>query len=147
MIEEGLAHEKVKGGWIRAKMMFEVLGINEDASKNALEKLISRLDTEDSRVELVSKEFGETSRIENPMPNIKEGYSIICEVELISKNLDNLTQIVMEYGPSSIELVDPRTIGLSIGEAQGILNSISRLVHQFAASGAGGLVFIAKDKQ
>jgi len=147
MIEEGLANEKVKQGWIKAKMMFEVLGINEEASRSALEKMISRLDSDDPRIEMYSKDVGEISKIINPLPNIKEGYSLICEVELISKNLDNLTQIVMEYGPSSIELLEPRIIDLPISQAQGILNSISRLVHQFAASGAGGLVFIAKDKQ
>ena len=58
-----------------------------------------------------------------------------------------VAEIVMEYGPSSIELLEPRILDLPISEAQGILNSLSRLVHQFAASGAGGLVFIATDKK
>ena len=147
MIEEGLAREKSKDGWIRTRLMFEVLGINEAVSKAAIDKLIERLDKEDPRVDVYKKEFGEVKKIDKPLPNVKEAFSVICDIELVSKNLDNLSQIVMEYGPSTIEILEPSHIDIPVGEAQGILNSISRLVHQFAASGAGGLVFLNQKKK
>lgn len=141
MIKSDEANEKVKEGWIRSWMMFEVLAINEEASKRSLESLLNRLE-EDARVKMYKKEFGETKKIEKPIKNIDVGYSLTCEVELISKKLDNLVQIVMDFGPSAIEILEPKKLGVDAGEAQIILNSVSNIMHQFAAAGAGGMVFV-----
>jgi hypothetical protein len=91
---------------------------------------------------MYNKSFGSIKKVEKPMPNIEQGYSLTCEVELISKKFDNLVQIVIEYGPSAIELLEPSKIGFDVGEGQSILNSISRVIHDFAAAGMGGIVFI-----
>jgi hypothetical protein len=141
MIQKEESDEKVREGWIRAWMMFEVLAVNEETTKRSLETLINKLD-KDVRVKIYNKSFGDIKRVERPMPNIELGYSLTCEVELISKKFDNLVQIVTEYGPSAIELLEPSKIGLDIGEGQSILNSISKMMHDFAAAGAGGIVFI-----
>ena len=141
MISKEEADEKVKEGWLRSLMMFEVLAVNEKVTKESLESLMNRLD-EDNMIKMYKKEFGEIKKVEKPMKNIEVGYSLTCEVELISRNFDNLVQVVMQYGPASIEILDPKKIGLDAGEAQGILNSISLLIHQFAAARAGGIVFV-----
>ena len=141
MIEKGECDEKVKEGWIRSWMMFEVLAINEETSRKSLESLLNRLD-EDNRVKCYKKEFGEVKKVEKPMQNIDVGYSLTCEVEMVSKKFDNLVQIVTEYGPSAIEILEPKCINVGAGEAQTILNSVSQIMHQFAAAGAGGMVFI-----
>ena len=141
MITKGEADEKMKDGWIRAWMMFEVLAVNEETTKNSLESLLNRLE-EDNRIKMYKKEFGEIKSVEKPMKNIDMGYSLTCEAEMISKKFDNLIQIVMEYGPSAIEILEPKCINIDAGEAQIILNSVSQIMHQFAAAGAGGMVFI-----
>jgi hypothetical protein len=141
MIQKEESDEKVREGWIRTWMMFEVLAVNEETTKNSLEDLINKLD-KDSRVKMYNKSFGSIKKVEKPMPNIEQGYSLTCEVELISKKFDNLVQIVIEYGPSAIELLEPSKIGFDVGEGQSILNSISRVIHDFAAAGMGGIVFI-----
>jgi hypothetical protein len=141
MIKKEESDEKVKEGWIRAWMMFEVLAVIVETTKSSLETLITNLD-KDIRVKMYNKSFGEIKRVEKPTPNIELGYSLTCEVELISKKFDNLAQIVTEYGPSAIELLEPSKISIDVGEAQAILNSISKVMHDFAAAGAGGIVFI-----
>ena len=133
--------EKVDGGWIRAWMMFEVLAVNEETTRKSLENLINKLE-KDSRAKMYKKEFGELKTVEKPLPNIELGYSLTCEVELVSQRLDNLVQIVTEYGPSAIELLEPSKINVNAGEAQSILNSVSQMMHEFAAAGAGGIVFL-----
>jgi hypothetical protein len=140
MIKEE-ANEKVREGWLRVWMIFEVLAINEKTTKESLESLMNKLEN-DSRVKMYKKEFGEIKKVEKPLPNIELGYSLTCEVELISKKFDDLTQIVTEYGPSSIELLEPLKFNIGAGEAQTILNLISQIMHDFAAAGAGGIVFI-----
>ena len=141
MIPKEEADEKVKEGWLRSWMMFEVLAVNEETTKDSLEKLMKKLE-EDNKIAMYKKEFGELAKIEKPMKDIDVGYSLTCEVELISKKLDNLVQIVMQYGPSATEILEPKEFALDAGEAQGILNSISQIMHQFAAAGAGGMVLV-----
>ena len=46
----------------------------------------------------------------------------------------------MHYGPSSVEIIEPKMVNLKLGEAQGILNSIGDMLHKFVAAGVGGVV-------
>jgi hypothetical protein len=141
MIAKEDADEKVKEGWLRSWMMFEVLAVNEKTTRESLESLMKRLE-DDNRVGLYKKEFGEIRKVEKPMKNIDVGYSLTCEIELISKKFDDLVQVVTQYGPSATEILEPKKFDLDAGEAQGILNSVSQMMHQFAAARAGGIVFI-----
>jgi hypothetical protein len=141
MTSEEEINEKIKEGWLKAWMMFEVLAINEKVTKESLESLMNKLE-KDSRIKMYKKEFGEIKKVEKPLPNIEFGYSLTCEIELISKKFDDLVQIVIEYGPSAVELLEPLKLNVNAGEAQTILTSISQLIHNFAAAGVGGIVFI-----
>jgi hypothetical protein len=138
------ADEKVREGWLRASMIFEVLAINEKTTKDSLEELINKIE-KDNRIKLYKKDFGEIRKVEKPLPNIEFGYSLTCDIELISKKLDDLAQVVSEYGPSAIELLEPLKLNINAGEAQTILNLISSIMHEFAAAGAGGIVFLRKE--
>ncbi|MFH0929552.1 MAG: hypothetical protein V1818_04345 [Candidatus Aenigmatarchaeota archaeon] len=141
MITKEEADAKVKEGNIRAWMMFEVLAVSEETTKKSLEGLLDRLDN-DSRVKMCKKEFGETKEVEKPIKNVEKGYSMTSEIELVSSNFDNLVQIVIEYGPSAIEVLEPKKFETDAGEAQSILNTVSHVMHQFAAAGTGGMVLV-----
>jgi hypothetical protein len=145
MISEEEAGKKIEEGWLKSWVMFEALGINENASKEALESLMSKLD-KDSRVRMFKKTFGETKKVEKPFKDIEVGYSLTCEADIVSKNFDNLANIAIEYGPSAIEILEPKKISLNIGEAQSILNSISNMMHRLASAGVGGIVFMKGDE-
>ncbi len=141
MILKQEADEKVVQGWLRVCLIFEVLAALEETTKSSLENLINKLE-KDSRVKLYKKEFSPIEEVEKPMKNIEKGFSQICETELITKNFDNLVQIVIEYGPSSVELLEPKRLEIDQGEAQGILNTISEMMHRFAAAGIGGVIIV-----
>jgi len=141
MISKEEVDEKIKEGWLKTWMMFEVLAINENVTRESLESLISKLE-KDSKIKVYKKEFGEIKKVEKPLPNIEFGYSLTCEIESITKRFDDLVQIVIEYGPSAVEVLEPSKLNISAGEAQAILTSISQLIHNFAATGVGGIVFI-----
>ncbi len=143
MIEKPEADEKVEGGWLRIWLIFEVLAGKADKGKDVLNNLIDKLD-QDPRVKMYKKEFSDVKKIENPMPKVKEGFSLTCEIEFVTETFDKASQIVMEYGPSAIEILAPHRVELKIGEAQGILNSISQMMHRFAAAGVGGIVVAGK---
>lgn len=143
MMEKVNADEKVREGWLRLWMAFEALGAKEDKTKEALEELIGKLD-KDARIKLYKKEFTKPEFVQNPHPIIKEGYSITCEAEMVINNFDNAVHIIMEYGPSAVEILEPNKLNLGIGEAQSILNLISEMMHRFAAAGIGGIVIAGK---
>lgn len=141
MISKEEVDEKVREGWLRVSMLFEVLAINEKTTRESLEKLMDGLEKE-KKIKMYKKEFGEIRKVDKPLPDIESAYSLTSEVELISKKFDDVVQIVIAYGPSAIELLEPLKLNIEVGEAQAILNSISQLLHNFAAAGAGGIVFL-----
>lgn len=141
MLSKEQADEKISQGWLRVGMVFEVIGVKEEVTQVALKDLMNKLDN-DKRVSLYQTDYSDIVRIENPTKQIKEGYSQICETKLAVKNLENLVDLVMEFGPAGIEVTEPSRIEISVGEAQTIANSVSQMIHRFAAAGIGGLLFI-----
>lgn len=131
-----------KDDWIRASMMIEVLAVQEQATKNALEKHVEAL-AKEKQVIMYRRDFGKIIGVMNPLPNnpnIKEAYSQVVEIECAVRRYEDLIQIVMQYGPSSMEILEPTKLKLDLGEAQGILNSVGDLIHKFAAAGVGGVI-------
>jgi ferritin-like protein len=131
-----------KDDWIRATMMIEVLAVKEEAAKSALGKHVEAMSKE-KQVIMYRKDFGKIIGVMNPLPNnpnIKEAYSQVVELECAVRRYEDLIQIVMHYGPSSLEILEPTKLKLDLGEAQGILNSVSDLIHKFVAAGVGGVI-------
>lgn len=141
MIEKEQADDKVKSGYLRIWLGFDALAIREDVAKSALDSLIAKLD-DDKRVRLYKKDFGCAQKVENPFKGVAEAWSVMAEIELVSKNLSDVVSIVAEYGPSAIELLEPNKFGVDAGEAQAVLNSVAEMMHKFAAAGVGGAVIV-----
>jgi len=89
-------------------------------------------------------QFSETTKVDNPMKGVAEAYSQIVNVKLFVKNLLSLMNIVMVYGPSSIEIMGPDSKKVDMSEMQNIVNNVAGIVHQFAAAGVGGIVITPK---
>lgn len=132
-------NKKLKEGWIKSTMMIEVLAVTEEAAKESLEKHISRMEKEEKAI-IYKKNFKKIDKVKNPIPRIKEAYSNVVELELLTQNYDKLVYMVMTYVPSSVEILEPGHIKMDMGEAQGVLNSIAELIHKFAAAGIGGVI-------
>jgi hypothetical protein len=70
---------------------------------------------------------------------VAKAYSYIVELELVSKNFESLLFLVLNYAPSSVEIIEPKKLSLDIGEAQTVLVTAAELVHRFAAMNIGGV--------
>ena len=141
MITEHEATEKVEEGWIRAWLAFEALAVKEEVTKSSLESLFNRMES-DKRVRVYKKEFSDIKRVENPLQGVKEAWSQIIKMEIVSKKLHDLVGFVIDFGPSSIEILEPKKFETEMGEAQNILNSVAEMIHRFAAAGVGGVVVV-----
>jgi len=131
--------KRMKEGWIKSTMMIEVLGVTKEAAKSSLKKHVEKMEKEDN-VMVCQKDFKELNKVKSPFPNIKEAFSNIVELELLTLNYDKLVYMIMAYAPSAVEILEPEHIKLDMGEAQAILNSISEMIHKFAAAGLGGVI-------
>lgn len=131
--------KKVNDGWIHARMIIEVLAISKEAAESALEKHVQGL-RQEKRTRIIKEQFHDSVKVQNPNPNLSEGWSQIVEIEYIAQDFDELVYVVMNYAPSSIELIAPSELNISIGEAQGFLTSLAGMIHKFASMGIGGVV-------
>jgi hypothetical protein len=56
------------------------------------------------------------------------------------KDLFSLINIVIVYGPSSVEIMGPKNKEIKVEEIQRISNVLAGIVHQFASAGIGGII-------
>jgi hypothetical protein len=131
--------KRVKDGWIRVGMVIEALAVSRETAGSALRKHMEKMEKEKGIIVYKKDERG-IEEVANPTPNIPKGYSQVIDVELVAESFDRLVYIVMNYGPSSIEILEPNKISMNFGEAQGVLNSLAAMIHTFAAMGAGGML-------
>ncbi len=114
--------EKIEdGGWMHATIAIEVQGNDKDYAKDALEKMIERMEKE-SGVQIVDKEFSDFEKTE------KDLFSYSCEIEFIAHDFGKLTRIALLYSPSYYEIHKPKKVTIEIGEAQNMLADISHIV-------------------
>jgi hypothetical protein len=139
-------NKRKKENWFDVWFSIEALGIREevviDALKNHIEKMAHVKD-----VFVYEKAFKDVRRVENPLKDVKEAYSQVVNVKFFVKNLSTLLNVVLTYGPSSIEVMGPGRKDIDASEVQDIANVLAGLVHQFAAAGAGGIVITPQEKK
>jgi hypothetical protein len=129
--------KKVKEGWIRSSMMIEAMAINKDAAKSALEKHVKAM--EDVKTSYIyKKDFKEGRVVEKPFLNVDKAYSFVVELELVSKDFESLLVMVMNFAPTSVEIIEPKEIRMDMGQAQGVLVLTADMVHRFATLAAAG---------
>lgn len=131
--------KKLKEGWIKTWMMVECLAVTPEAAKSALKTHIRKMGNE-SKIIIYKEDFKDIKEVKGPFRNIEKAYSYVVEIELVSETFEKLVYLVMNYAPSALEILEPGKLTIDAGEAQGILNSISDMLHRFAAVGTGGVV-------
>jgi len=135
--------EKLKQGWIKTWFAVEVMATDKDITEHSLKEHIEKLEKVKGAL-VFGKEFKSIERVENPPKNVLVAYSQIAEVELIVKDLLTLITVVITFGPSAIEILEPRELRIKIDEVQNIVNFLAGLIHQFAQAGVGGIVIRPK---
>ncbi|MBN2331079.1 MAG: hypothetical protein JXC85_04635 [Candidatus Aenigmarchaeota archaeon] len=135
--------KRLKDGWLKAWIAVEVVAITPDAADSSLRKHMEKIGREEFCL-MYKQEFKEPQKIPHPFERGKDAYSQVVEAEIVARRFEDLLFLVMNYAPSSIEILEPSEIRLKLGEAQGVLNSISELIHKFAMSHAGGVMIDAE---
>ncbi|MEM7813748.1 MAG: hypothetical protein QW548_02510 [Candidatus Aenigmatarchaeota archaeon] len=133
------AEKARKDGWIEAWFAIDVIGASPEIVEASLKEHVGKL----AKMEnvLVSKtEFHKIEEVKNPPKPLQRGWGQVVNVTLFAKDLYTLVMAILLYGPSAIEILSPASKQVSAGELQNIANTLSGLLHQFAAAGVGGIV-------
>ena len=135
-----------KEKWFEVLFSVEALGVTEDVVKNSLEKHIEKL-SHIKELVVYEKKFSEIKHVKNPIQGVESAYSYFVNVRFFAKTMSTLLNVVLIYGPSSVEVLGPNKKEIDMSEAQDICNVLAGMVHQFAAAGIGGIVITPEEKR
>ncbi len=127
------------GEKINVWMIFEVLASNKDTAESSLKKHVEKIRNE-KNVEITEESFDEVKEVEEPHPSLDKGFSQVCEVRCDVKTFSELVKLVLNYGPTMIEVESPEKIEMKMSELQDSLNLVTEMMHKFLKAGAGGMM-------
>ncbi len=142
LIDENKQEELLKKGYIKTWMLFEVQSSKKEVTENAMKKHIESLNKESCFfIECNTSDINEVEAHDLfKQKGINVLYSQVSEVTMLTKDLDELTTIVINYGPSAIEILEPEKMTITMREAQNVLSSIADMMHKFMRAGIGGMI-------
>ncbi len=107
-------------------MIVEIAGRPAEHVKAALGKHIEILDKVDD-ITVHSIKISEPRKIENS----NEMFTCFAEADFEAKSFARLSETMFDFMPSSVEVIEPSKVILSMGEATDLLNNISGRMHRY----------------
>lgn len=133
----------LSNGWIKTWLVFDTQAVDKDTLKGLLSGLLDKM-RRIKDIEILSDSLTEPESIE-PADQFKnkgitEVYSQILELEIIAKDFETLLYLVITFGPTTLEVLEPKSIKFDMRQMQNTLILVSELMHRYAAAGPGGMV-------
>lgn len=111
---------------VRAIMIIEIAGRPIEYIKDTLKAHIEQLrDLKDKK--LINYTISEAKKIEAE----QEIYTCFAEVEIETDNLAKMVEIVFDFLPSSIEILEPSHLDLDLNESTVFLNDLAGRLHKY----------------
>ncbi|MFB6241381.1 MAG: hypothetical protein ABEJ36_01090 [Candidatus Nanosalina sp.] len=120
-------------------MVFEAVAPEREGLEDSLEDHLEKLESEKG-VEIVESEIDEVSKVEDPHPGLDEGFSQVCEVRTDIDDFSKAVELVINYGPTYVQLEGPDNYEITLREGQETLQNVANTMHQYAQMGAGGVL-------
>jgi hypothetical protein len=111
---------------VRAVMIVEMAGRPAEHVKKSLEKHVGQIGNF-SYTEVHSIKVSEPREIEDS----NGVYTSFAEIDFETDGLPNLANVVFDFMPSSLEIVEPAKITLSMQDATNLLNNVSGRMHRY----------------
>ncbi|RLI93099.1 MAG: hypothetical protein DRO90_01025 [Candidatus Altiarchaeales archaeon] len=129
---------RVREGSILTRLFIEVQGNNKEIAEKVLENTIFHMLANEDDVDLIYAKFYDIRKDKSQM-----FFSGVVEVKLLTRDFRTLVNIVMRYGPSAIELIEPYEIRMSMDEMQSLLADVSEIVQAYSSK----LLALLKDEE
>lgn len=111
---------------IHAMMIIEVLGRPPEHLKIALETHIKKINNVKG-CSLSSFNISDAKLVDKE----KDMHSCFAEVEIKAENLSKVVELVFDFMPSSIEILEPSNIKFDAQQASMFLNDLSGKMHKY----------------
>lgn len=118
--------EKIMKGWLQARLILQVMGKPAEHVENALNLVLEHL-AKTKNVEMVEKTVHKAKLVEDT----KEVFTTFAEIEILVPDFSKLIEIVFDYMPSSVEIVEPSNFSLKLEDANSVINDLAMRLHQY----------------
>lgn len=136
---EGIDIDKhLRDGAILARLFIEVQGNDKDAAERALNRTIFDSLANEKFVKLIYAKFYDIRKDKE-----LKFFSGVVEVKLLVRDFRWFVSVVMRYGPSAIEIMEPEKVTLSMDEMQSLLADVS----EFAQTYSSKIISLLKDDE
>jgi len=120
--------DKLVTGWLHVHIIFEVLGKPVEYVEETINKILEKLE-EEKNLEIIEKIVHKSKAVEKT----ENVFSTFSEVEILINNLSRLVEIIFDYMPSSIEIVEPINMTFKLEDANALLNDLAIRLHKYDA--------------
>lgn len=124
---------------IKLWMVFEAVAADKEAVEGSLQDHVEKLGSE-NEVEITEKETEEVSKVQNPHPDLEEGYSQVSEIRADVDSFSKAINLVLHYGPTYVQIEGPDTYEMDLKESQESLQKVANTMQQYAQKGLGGVL-------
>jgi len=114
--------EKIAEGWIHIRVIQEVVGFPKEFAENTLDRFNDAL-SKAGGVVLLEREVHEAKLIKEKM------WSTFSELELLVNDIDKVLLMIMTFMPSSVEIIEPKSLRVDANNLSGALNDLIGKLH------------------
>jgi len=111
-------------GKYKVNMIIEGLSSDEGALGKEIEILEKKLKNEKYKILKFEK---------SDIAKEKDNYTQFFNVDISVPEFSDIVYLIIQYGPSSVELLEPTEVKLNLSEAQEVLNEIASAVHYYVS--------------
>ncbi len=118
-----MPRKEVEGRY-KVNMIIEGLSSDEGALGKEIEILEKKLKNEKYKILKFEK---------SDIGKEKDNYTQFFNVDVSVPEFSDIVYLIVQYGPSSVELLEPTEVKLNLSEAQEVLNEIASAVHYYVS--------------
>ena len=113
-------------------MIVEMAGRPENHVKEHLTKHVGVLEKL-SDITVHKIDISDTKEVERPKdaPKTEPMFTCFAEVDLETESFSRMTQVMFDFMPSSVEVIEPSKVQLESSEATELLNNLSGRLHRY----------------
>lgn len=119
----GEIKERLKKGWVRAIVVFELAGKPQAHVEETLHAYMENL-KRDERLVFITEDSDETVEHEDGV------FSKFIETELLIDSPETMTWLAVNFSPASIEVLEPGEIKIPASELTGWFNDLLSKLHE-----------------
>lgn len=120
--------EKINEGWLRANIIIEILGKPANYIEKVINLAVDKL-SEEKGVELLGKKVHQSELVKGS----ESAFTVFAEAEVLISGMSKLIEIIFDYMPASVEIVEPSNIKFKLEDANALLNDLAMRLHQYDA--------------